>query len=79
MVRPRSVEEFRRVSDLGVGDAVGGQVLGAFGGDPDDRVALLHDAGRVGEGLEIELERLAVGAPPEPRGQASTSVVGNPS
>ena len=55
------------VADLGVDDAVGREVLGAFGGDPDDRVALLHDAEGVRERLEVELERLAVGAAPEPR------------
>ena len=48
--------QLRRHADLGVDDAVGGEVLGALGGDPDDRVALLHDPDRVGEGLEVELE-----------------------
>ena len=55
--------------DLGIDDAVGGEVLGALGRDPDDRVTLLHHARRVGEGLEIELQALAVGAPPDPGGQ----------
>ena len=40
--------QLRGVADLGVGDAVGGEVLGALGGDPDDRVALLQDAERCG-------------------------------
>ena len=31
--------ELGRHPDLGVGDAVGGEVLGALGGDPGDRVA----------------------------------------
>ena len=61
--------QLRRVADLGVDDAVGGEVLGALGGDPDDRVALLHDPERVLERLEVELERLPVGAATEPRGQ----------
>ena len=67
--QPALGRQLRRVADLGVDDAVGGEVLGALGGDPDDRVALLHDADRVGERLEVELERLAVGAAPEPRRQ----------
>ena len=61
--------QLRGDADLGVDDAVGGEVLGALGGDPGDRVALLHDAGRVVERLEVELERLAVGAAAEPRRQ----------
>ena len=68
-----------RHADLGVDDAVGGQVLGALRGDADDRVALLHDPDRVRERLEVELERLAVGAAPEPAPRASSgSVVGRP-
>ena len=55
------------IADLGVDDAVGGEVLGALGRDPLDRVAVLHDADRVGEGLEVEHEALAVGAAAEPR------------
>ena len=61
--------QLRGHADLGVDDAVGGEVLGALGRDPGDRVALLHDAGRVVERLEVELERLAVGAAAEPRRQ----------
>ena len=45
-VRPRSGDSSGAIPDLGVDDAVGGQVLGALGGDPHDRVALLHDARR---------------------------------
>ena len=67
--QPALGRELRRVADLGVDDAVGGEVLGALGGDPDDRVALLEDADGVGERLEVELERLAVGAAAEPRGE----------
>ena len=54
---------------LGIHDAIGGQVLGAFGRDPGDRVGPLHDPEGVGEGLEVELEALAIGAAPEPRAQ----------
>jgi hypothetical protein len=57
------------VAHLGVGHPVHGQVLGALRGDPDDRVTLLHDPHRVGEGLEVELERLAVGAPADVGGE----------
>ena len=52
--------------DLGVDHAVGGEVLGALGGHPDDRVAGLHDADRVGEGLEVALQRPGVGRLDEP-------------
>jgi len=54
---------------LGVDDAVGGEVLGTFGGDPRDRVRPLHDSDRVREGLEVELETLAIGAAQEPGGE----------
>ena len=43
-----------------------GKVLGAFRGHTSDRVGPLHDPERVGEGLEVELEALAVGASAEP-------------
>ena len=59
--------QLRGVAHLGVDDPVGGEVLGAFGGDPDDRVALLHDPDRVGERLEVELEGLAVRTAADPR------------
>ena len=65
--QPALGRELGGVADLGVRDAVGGEVLGALGGDADDRVAFLEDADGVGERLEVELERLAVGAAPEPR------------
>ena len=54
---------------LGVHHAIGGEVLGAFGRDPGDRVGPLHDPERVGERLEVELEALAIGAAPEPRAE----------
>jgi hypothetical protein len=59
--------QLRRVADLGVDDAVGRQVLGALGGDADDRVLLLEHADGVGERLEVELQALAIGAPSDPR------------
>ncbi len=61
--------QLRGHPDLGVHDAVRGQVLGALGRDPGDRVGPLHDPERVGEGLEVELEALAIGAAAEPRRQ----------
>jgi hypothetical protein len=67
--QPALDRKLRRVADLGVDDAVGGEVLGALGGDADDRVALLHDTDRVGERLEIELEALPVRASTNPRGE----------
>ena len=79
-VMPAFRGQLRRVADLRVGDAVGGEVLGALGGDPDDRVALLQDADGVRERLEVELERLAVGAAPDTRRRARRGrVVGSPS
>ena len=59
--------ELRGVAHLRVDDAVGGEVLGALRGDADDRVAVLEDADGVLERLEVQLERLAVGAAAEPR------------
>ena len=58
--------QLRGVAHLGVGDAVGGEVLGALGGDADDRVAVLQHADRVLERLEVQLERLAIRAAAEP-------------
>ena len=58
--------QLRRVADLGVDDAVGGEVLGTFGGDSLDRVGRLHHADGVAEALEVQLEGLAVGAGAEP-------------
>ncbi len=59
-------QQLGRHPDLGVHDAIGRQVLGALGRDPLDRIARLHDRDRVPESLEIELERLPVGAAREP-------------
>jgi len=41
---------------LGVDDPVGGQVLGALGGDPGQRLRGLHDRDRVLERLQVQLE-----------------------
>ena len=64
--QPALGRELRSVADLGVHDAISCKILGALGGDPDDRVALLEDPDRMGERLEIELEGLAVGAASHP-------------
>ena len=58
--------EFRRAAHLGIRDAVRGEILGALGRDPDERVALLHDADGVGKRLEVQLERLSICAASEP-------------
>ena len=68
-VRPFSVLQLGREADLGVDDAVGGEVLGALEGDALDRVAVLHHADGVGERLEVEHQVVALGAPVEPRGE----------
>jgi hypothetical protein len=47
--------------DLGVDDAVRGQVLSAFGGDPDQRLRCLHDRDRVLERLQIQLKMATPG------------------
>lgn len=54
------------VADLGVDDAVLGEVLGALGGDPEQRLAGLHDGAGVGEGLQVALEGAGVGGLAEP-------------
>ena len=56
-----------REAHLGVDDTVGGEVLGALGRHPLDRVAVLHHADRVGERLEVQHEVVALGAAVEPR------------
>ena len=48
--------QLRGEPDLGVDDAVGGQVLGAFGGDPGQRLGRLHDRHRVPERLQVQLK-----------------------
>ena len=54
------------VADLGVHDAVGGQVLDALAGDPRQRLGRLHHRDRVVEGLEVPLQRAGVGRLGEP-------------
>ena len=61
--------QLRGEPDLGVDDAVGGEILGALEGDPLDRVVILHHADGVGERLEVEHQVVALGATVEPRGQ----------
>jgi len=51
---------------LRVDDPVRREILRAFGGDPDDRVALLEHPDGVLERLQVELERLPIRASPEP-------------
>ena len=58
-----------RESHLGVHDPVGGQVLGAFGGHPVQRLGGLHDPDRVPEGVQVDLQVTAVRALGEPLGQ----------
>src|SRR5438874_496318 len=58
--------ELRRVADLGIGDAVGGEILRALRRDADNRVALLEDADGVLECLEVELKGFPVRATAEP-------------
>ena len=58
-----------REPHLGVHDPVGGQVLGAFGGDPAQRVRGLHHPDRVPEGVQVDLQVTAVRTLGEPLGQ----------
>ena len=67
--QPALRAQLGRHADLGIDHAVGREVLGALGCHAHDRVLLLHDADGVLERLEVELERLLVGAPVEPRRQ----------
>ena len=61
--------QFRREPDLRVDDTVGGQILHAFRGDPDQRLPGLHHADGVRERLQIALERSGVRRLGEPAGQ----------
>ena len=54
------------VADLGVHDAVGGQVLHALPGHPGEVVGALHHRDGVVEGLQVALQRAAVGRLGEP-------------
>lgn len=60
---------FWRVSHLGISHSVGGQVLGALGGDTHQVLAGLHDGDGVGEGLEVPLQRAGIRRFLKPRGQ----------
>ena len=57
------------VADLGVHDAVGGQVLDALAGHPGDPRGGLHDRDGVVEGLQVAHQRAAVGRLAEPPAQ----------
>ncbi len=67
---PAGQVQLRGEPDLGVRHAVVGQVLGALGGHPDQRLAGLHDPDGVLERLQVQLQRAAVGDLAHPRGQA---------
>ena len=58
-----------REPHLGIHDPVGGQVLGAFGGDPAQRLRGLHHPDRVPEGVQVNLQVTAVRTLGEPLGQ----------
>src|SRR5690606_29607717 len=62
-------EQLRRIAHLGVDDAVVGQVLDTFGGDPRQRLLGLHDATGVREGLQIAFQGAGVGRRFEPSAQ----------
>ena len=68
----------RGEADLGVDDAVGGQVLGALGGDPLDARRGLHHADGVVERLQVQHEVVALGAAVNQAARSSASVVGRP-
>jgi len=58
--------QFGGEAHLRVHDAVGCQVLGALASHPDQRLAGLHDAYGVPEGLQVRGQRPGVGALAEP-------------
>src|SRR5580692_5775724 len=68
--------QLRHEPDLGVDHAVGGQVRGAFGRDPAQRVRGLHDRDRVPERVQVDLEVAAVRAFGQPAGQLLDVVAG---
>ena len=61
--------QLRSEAHLGVHDTVVGQILGAFVRHSLDRVTVLHHPHRVGEGLEVEHEVVALRSPVEPGGE----------
>ncbi len=58
-----------RVADLGVDDAVGGEVLGALPRDARECTSRLHHTDGVRERLQVEQEVLPVGASRHPRAE----------
>jgi hypothetical protein len=65
-----------REPDLGVHHTVGGQVLGALGGHPGQRLGRLHDRDRVPERLQVQLQMPAPGRPGHRPGQRLGVVAG---
>ena len=59
-------QQLRRHPDLGVDDAVGGQVQRALAGHPAHRLGPLHHPDGVREGLQVADQRAGVGGLPEP-------------
>ena len=72
-VSPPLDVQLGREPDLGVDDAVGGEVLGALARDPVQRVGGLHDADGVRERLQVALQRAGVG---RARGTSAASSTG---
>ena len=70
--------QLRGEPDLGVDDAVIRQVGRAFGGDPDQRLAGLHDRDRVREPLQVQLQVPAGGVRGEPPGELPGIGAGQP-
>ncbi len=66
---PRLPVQLGREAHLGVHHAISGEVLGAFPRHSLERVGVLHDTDGVREGLEVEDEVVALGAPVEPTSQ----------
>ncbi len=67
---------FRRVLDLRIDDAVGGQVLGAFTRHPDQGLAGLHDPDCMDERLQVTLQGAGVGRLDEPSAQLVRVICG---
>ena len=66
--------ELRGVAHLGVHHPVGGEVLDALAGDPVQPLHCLHHDQRLGERLEVTLERSGVGAVAEPAAELTCLV-----
>ncbi len=64
------------VPDLGVDDAVGREVLGGLGGDPEEGLAGLHDPDGVRERLQVPLQRAGVRGLPEPGAELGRVALG---